>query len=78
MTTRERRKRNLHGGNASLAGAAVETELRESFELAEDQLAAEKLSGNIVKEHYWRGELAALHRIRRVIEPPNHPSTTPD
>lgn len=22
---------------------------------------------NIVKEHYWRGELAALHRIRRAL-----------
>lgn len=64
---------------AASTGSAIEIELRESFELAEGQLAAEKLAGNIVKEHYWRGELAALHRIRRVIESPNAPrSATPE
>lgn len=52
-------------------GSALELELRESFERAEDQLAAEKLSGNVVKEHYWRGELAAINRIRRAIQSPN-------
>ena len=48
--------------------AAIQKELAESFELAEGQLAAEKLSGNIVKEEFWKGELSALHRLLRVIE----------
>ena len=47
--------------------AAIQKELAESFELAEGQLASEKLSGNRVKEEFWQGELAALHRMRRVV-----------
>lgn len=45
----------------------LEVELSQSFELAENQLGAEKLSGNIVKEEFWKGELAALHRMRRAL-----------
>lgn len=45
----------------------LEVELSQSFELAEGQLQAEKLAGNIVKEEFWKGELAALHRMRRAL-----------
>lgn len=46
----------------------LEAELSQSFELAELQLYAEKLAGNIVKEEFWKGELSALHRIRKAIQ----------
>jgi hypothetical protein len=58
-------------GDYSLTMAAIQKELAESFELAEGQLAAEKLSGNRVKEEFWKGELAALHRMRCVVEANN-------
>ncbi len=47
---------------------AIQAELAESFELAETQLATEKLGGNRVKEEFWKGELAALHRMRVTVE----------
>lgn len=47
--------------------SAIEAEMNASFVLAEAELASEKLSGNAVKESYWKGELATLHRFRRVL-----------
>lgn len=47
--------------------AAIEKELEESFELAESELAKEKISGNAVKAEFWQGELAALHRVHRAM-----------
>ena len=45
----------------------LEKELNESFKLAEEQLASEKLGGNRVKEEFWRGELAVLDRISAIV-----------
>ena len=54
--------------NAALAQVErLRVELRESFELAEDGNACEKLAGNIVKQEYWKGELAALHRMWQAL-----------
>ena len=50
---------------------AARKELRESLGLAESELAAEKLSGNVVKAEYWKGELASLQRVSRAIDPQN-------
>ncbi len=46
----------------------LEVELSQSFELAEVQLHAEKLAGNIVKEEYWKGEMAAIYRLCKAID----------
>lgn len=48
--------------------SAIAMELDHALYLAENELVAERLSGNIVKEEYWKGECAALHRIRRIID----------
>lgn len=61
---------NAHNAALSSLRARLETlrkERSDSFRLAEGQLAAEKLSGNVAKEEYWKGELAVLHRIRRIL-----------
>lgn len=47
----------------------VRAELADSFTLAEGQLASEKLAGNVVKAEFWKGELAALHRVRHALNP---------
>ncbi len=39
---------------------AIQSELREAYDEAEVEVAGEKLSGNIVKEHYARGKVAGL------------------
>ena len=49
---------------------ALAAELRAARILAENQLAAEKLAQNRVKEEYWRGELGALHRVIEIVEKP--------
>ena len=48
---------------------SLEEELHQSFLMAEEGHAAEKLGGNIVKLEYWKGELAALHRMRKALTP---------
>lgn len=45
----------------------LEKEVTEALELALDQCGAERLSGNIVKEEYWNGELAAIRRMKQAI-----------
>lgn len=45
----------------------LEKEVTEALELALDQCGAERLSGNIVKEEYWKGELAAIRRMKQAI-----------
>ena len=47
--------------------AAIDTEIVMSLELAEGQVASERLGGNAVKESFWLGELAALRRMQNVI-----------
>ena len=51
---------------ASLIAALVH-EIEDSVDLAESQLASEKLGGNAVKIEYWKGELAALSRMVTVL-----------
>jgi hypothetical protein len=46
---------------------AIDQELSESIELAEGQLASERLGGNVVKAEFWKGELAALRRMQAVV-----------
>jgi hypothetical protein len=46
----------------------IRRELYESIKFAEEGSAAEKLAGNAVKEEFWKGELAALHRIEHAIQ----------
>jgi len=47
------------------------TEIQEAIELAESEVASEKLAGNVVKENYWRGELTALRRVARARSVPD-------
>lgn len=55
----------------------IKKEITDSFRLAEGEHAAEKLGGNVVKLEYWKGELAVLHRLRRLLssQPSNSPAT---
>lgn len=46
---------------------ALKKEISDSFRLAEREHAAEKLAGNVVKQEYWKGELAVLHRIEQIL-----------
>ena len=43
-------------------------EIIESYNLAESEVASEKLAGNIVKEAYWNGELQLSSRLRNILE----------
>ncbi len=47
--------------------AAINREIAEATDLAVSEVASERLAGNVVKESYWRGELAALHRLANVV-----------
>ena len=60
---------------------AINAELAASFEAAELGRIAEKNNNNIAQQEYWKGELAALHRLRRVVAlqapAPGEKSSTP-
>ncbi len=47
---------------------AIRSELIDSIAQAECELAAERLSGNVPKEYFWKGELAALRRMFAVVK----------
>lgn len=49
---------------------ALQKELLESFSRAEHGLAMAKHSNTLAGKGYWKGELAVLHRIRRLLAPP--------
>lgn len=53
--------------------AEVEAELESSEVIAEGQIASERLGGNVVKEEFWKGELAVIRRLRSALanETPN-------
>lgn len=68
MTNEQNKNSGASGRSDSEALlSAIEAEMNASFVLAEAEHASEKLAGNEVKKAYWKGELATLHRFRRVL-----------
>lgn len=47
--------------------AAMQHEIGDSLTIAASMLISERLGGNVVKEEYWKGEIAALRRMQNVI-----------
>ena len=61
------REAETRADQARAVTKAITAEMAESIELAEGQVASERLGGNAVKESFWLGELAALMRMQNVI-----------
>jgi len=57
----------MHFEEHARAIKALKKEIKEGLELAYSQWHVEELAGNIVKEEFWKGEIAAYHRMKVIV-----------